>query len=159
MQTQTSNAGGMNVEYAHRVAVIINVGLIASLGIYAMLVEILKHNIHAQQTTEALGVVRTVFFIVGISLVIAIKYICKGIMLNKTRGESRHSLIARLQRYSVVTAALCETPGILGLVLFVLGGSRIDFYILLAMSAGMYAVYFPRLSTWKGWIGSAARST
>jgi hypothetical protein len=41
--------------------------------------------------------------------------------------------------------------------LFIIGGQRGDFYMLGLMSLVMFAVYFPRMSQWNDWLGSAKR--
>jgi len=50
---------------------------------------------------------------------------------------------------AIVTAALCEVPGIAALILLVLTGFYPDFYLLLAFSAALEAWHFPRLSRWE----------
>ena len=156
MSAPMSGPGNLNLQNAYRVVIVINVALIMSLVTYAMIVEVLKGSPRTTDAIESLGVLRAAFFAVGMVLVIAVKYL-QTTLLTKTTGESPQSLIAKLQRYSVVAAALSEVPGILGLALFIIGGARTDFYILLVMSLAMFAVYFPRLSQWKDWMGSAHR--
>jgi ABC-type Mn2+/Zn2+ transport system permease subunit len=154
MNTQTSGRFELSLEGVHRVAVLVNVALIGSLISYAMIVEILKNKLNVYETLAPLDVIRAVFFAVGIGLVLAVKYL-RGVLLTKTPGEASHLLVTKVQRYSIIAAMFSETPGVLGLVLFMMGGARTDFYILLIMSLGMFAVNFPRLSRWKEWLGSA----
>lgn len=47
---------------------------------------------------------------------------------------------------------LSEAPGILGLILFLLGGLNIDFYLLLFASLLLVFMYFPRRSGWEEWL-------
>jgi hypothetical protein len=53
---------------------------------------------------------------------------------------------------SMISAALCEVPVILGWVLFFLSGNVRDFYILLFISLVLFVLYFPRFSNWEEWI-------
>ena len=65
----------------------------------------------------------------------------------------------RLQTASIVTLALCESVGVFGVVLFVISGSAADFYLFLALSLGLFAIYFPRHDRWEEWARQMAPRT
>ena len=63
---------------------------------------------------------------------------------------ARNPLVPRLLTASIVALAMCEAIAIYGLVLFLLGGRRADFYGFAAFALVGFAVYFPRRSQWEG---------
>ena len=77
-------------------------------------------------------------------------------LLTRARAEGAAGQAGRLLMTAVITAALAEVPAILGLVLFMLFGLRGDFYVLLALSLALEALYFPRLDGWRAWAAEPA---
>jgi hypothetical protein len=132
----------------HRIAVVIHCAIAASLLAYIGVVEFLLWGDPLRGDTAAPGAVRYTCFAAALSLAVAVNLI-RGILLQGKSGEDARVRLQRLQRASIFTTALCEVPAVLGLVLLVIGGSRTDFYALLALSAVMLAAYFPRLSPWQ----------
>jgi len=63
--------------------------------------------------------------------------------------------VQRLLPASIVTLALCEAIAIYGVVLFLLGGRRSDFYGFAAGALLAFAFYFPRRSQWEEWAHQA----
>jgi F0F1-type ATP synthase membrane subunit c/vacuolar-type H+-ATPase subunit K len=55
----------------------------------------------------------------------------------------------RLFTGSLFTLLLTEAIAVYGLVLFMLGGRRLDFYAFAALSLVAFVVHFPRLSVWE----------
>jgi len=158
MTTTTSAprcSGGGDLESAYRASLILHAGSMISLVFFAVAIEMFKHII--QPAHAHVGMMKNIFFALGMGLFLSMK-ILRGMMLNRAPGDSLECLVGKLQRTSMVTAGLGQMPGVLGVCLFVLGGARVDSYILLAMSAAIYAAYFPRLSIWKEWLGSAAHT-
>lgn len=137
-------------------AVLITLAMLSSLVVYATIVEILRSSAAAVRGVENLGVIRVIFFVLGAVHFLTAR-IFREVMLRKKPGESIEKLLSRLTRASIFTSALCEVPAVLGLVLFIIGGQRGDFYMLGLMSLVMFAVYFPRMSQWNDWLGSAKR--
>jgi hypothetical protein len=54
-----------------------------------------------------------------------------------------------LSQAAVITLALCETVAVLGLVLFLLAGNAVDFYIFMAISLGFFYLFFPKYEQWE----------
>lgn len=145
------------IEVAHRQAVIVNGGVAGSLVAYAAVVEVLRR---AQPGSEAFAnfeMLRIALFAFA-GVMVFTSTVLKGIILRNppASGEQR---VVRLRIASVVTAAFAEAPAVLGLVLFMAGRQRSDFYILALVSAYMLARHFPRREQWESYVrrGGAAR--
>ncbi len=54
-----------------------------------------------------------------------------------------------LSQAAVITFALCESVAVLGLVLFLLAGNAVDFYIFMAISLGFFTLFFPKYEQWE----------
>ena len=80
-------------------------------------------------------------------------------LLKKAPGGELQVLAGKLSTSAIVIYALCETPAIYGLVLFLLAGLYQDFYLLLAYSLGLLLIHFPRYSRWEEWIGEGVGLT
>ncbi|HNZ28616.1 MAG TPA: hypothetical protein PKJ42_01365, partial [Candidatus Goldiibacteriota bacterium] len=50
---------------------------------------------------------------------------------------------------SVSVLMICQVPAVLGLVLFFSGGTKQDFYVMLAVSALMFVIFFPKYTEWQ----------
>lgn len=139
---------------------IINAAIVASLVIYAVVVEIMKARFYPfEGLIDNFDFVpfRYVLYVLAIANPIVIVQIRKA-LLKKASFDDRRNAIQRLSRTSVITAAFCETPAIMGLVLFLLSGLRRDFYILLALSFIFVFLFFPRYSNWEEWVRGKFKS-
>lgn len=145
------------VNAAYRVAIIISVSMIVSLGIYAAVVEFLSARGGLGEPVAAVDIVRYAVVGLAVALLLIVRVV-RGALLQKSARDDLASLLGRLIRSAIVTGALCEVPGVLGLVLFFLTAQTADFYLLAGMSIIMWAIYFPRRSHWQEWLGSAWRN-
>ena len=141
------------IRVAHRVAVTISAAVLATVPVYIFLVQFLL--LRAEHGMQGLDVIRIAFYAIGFSLMLIVKVV-QGVLLKKTSGQPAESLLRKLMHSAVVTAVFCEIPAVLGFILFLMGGTTTDFYILAAMTLGMWVVYFPRLRAWQDWLGSSA---
>ena len=57
--------------------------------------------------------------------------------------------VDNLSQAAVITLALCETVAVLGLVLFLLAGNAVDFYIFMMISLGFFYLFFPKYEQWE----------
>jgi hypothetical protein len=57
--------------------------------------------------------------------------------------------VDNLSTTAVITFALCEAVAILGLVLFLLAGQGLDFYIFMVISLGLFTLFFPKYDQWE----------
>ena len=56
---------------------------------------------------------------------------------------------ANLPQAAIITFALCESVAVLGLVLFLLAGNAMDFYIFMVISLGFFYLFFPKYEQWE----------
>ena len=57
--------------------------------------------------------------------------------------------VEKLSLTAIITFALCESVGVLGLVLFLLAGNSMDFYIFMVISLGFFTLFFPKYEQWE----------
>jgi hypothetical protein len=57
--------------------------------------------------------------------------------------------LRRLSTAAIIPLAICCSIGIYGLVLFLLGGSTLDFYLFLGLALVGFGIYFPRFEQWE----------
>jgi F0F1-type ATP synthase membrane subunit c/vacuolar-type H+-ATPase subunit K len=57
--------------------------------------------------------------------------------------------VENLSTTAVITLALCEAVALLGLVLFLLAGQAMDFYIFMVISLGFFTLFFPKYDQWE----------
>ncbi len=60
-----------------------------------------------------------------------------------------------LAQAAVITFALCEAVALLGLVLFLLAGNAMDFYIFMVISLGFFYLFFPKYDQWEQRLNAA----
>ncbi len=57
--------------------------------------------------------------------------------------------VEKLSQAAVITFALCESVAVLGLLLFLLSGQGLDFYIFMVISLGFFTLFFPKYDQWE----------
>jgi len=139
--------------------------MVASVFIYAGLVELISRQ-YAPFSGFVEGFEQTVvlrYVLIGVSVITfaIIGPLRRVLMSDKlaTLSASKNRLATgpgqpfygQFMNASVIVYALCETPSIYGLTLFLIAGNRIDFYIFMGMSLVGFAFYFPRYSQFKAW--------
>lgn len=152
---------------AYRTSMMIGLAMLWSLLVYAAMVELLRWNLAPFKgfaPFPAVDILRYVFLALSVADFFLIRFLRNRILSGKLnvqqapsppRGSSEQ--IQRLRVASVVTYALCESVAIYGLILFLIAGSRSDFYGFLVLSAVLYAVYFPRYGQWEQWVHEQER--
>ncbi|MBN1272078.1 MAG: hypothetical protein JXB26_07370 [Candidatus Aminicenantes bacterium] len=128
--------------------------ILASLAVYAIIVEIIKARFQPFSGYVPLQnpfLIRYILYAAAATQVIIIR-ILRGVFLRKNRQQDPEKLLGNLFRTSLITLALCEVPALIGLVLFFLGGFTKDFYILLFISLILMFMFFPRKNTWESWL-------
>lgn len=143
--------GNDALKTAYKTTVIIGIAMIASVVVYVVMAEILRGNMSQWRgfvfsTKDALyDYLRIAFLALGIFFPIVISSILRSVMLTP---EKLANPVSTFVSYSIITFALCESPAIYGLVLFLLAGNIMDMYIFAAISLALLAVFFPRYSRW-----------
>ena len=90
---------------------------------------------------------RYFFYAAGIVVIILLRALQKP-LAGRTEGKPPQEVFRRLSRASLITAVLCEGPGLFGFILFLLTGLHRDFIILLVISLFLSFMYFPRKRAW-----------
>jgi F0F1-type ATP synthase membrane subunit c/vacuolar-type H+-ATPase subunit K len=148
---------GLNFRQEYRVTTFVAVAMISALVVYAALVTIIQfqHQPFVGFAPERLGQLREGFFLAILFVLVGVRMSRKSV-LKKGTGDSPKTLVNKLRTATIVTFALCEVPAILGLVLFLLGGSAKDFYSLALVSLAFMVLYFPRYRHWETWVVGSA---
>ena len=143
---------GSQLKAAFRTNVIISGSLVASLVVYAVLVELIKARMRPLSGLLVPGIghqsIRYIFYGASVAAVVLVRLAGRSILRTMPGEDARH-LIHRLSRAGVLSSALAELPAVFGFVMFLLIESSRDFYILLFVSLFLQFMYFPRLKAWQ----------
>jgi F0F1-type ATP synthase membrane subunit c/vacuolar-type H+-ATPase subunit K len=131
----------------YRLATIIGIAMISCLLIYAFIVEFIKVNvnININLPSSMVDLLRYLFF--GIAIVEF--FLIRFLRSHMISGPPSAAKIQKLLSMTIFTYALCESVAIYGLILFLIGGRRFDFYSLMILSLIFFAIYFPRYAQWE----------
>jgi hypothetical protein len=135
-------------------AAMVGAALVASLVIYLALVEVLRAVLKPFRGFAGIPdiqPVRYAAFGAAAAVILLILILRHRLFLNKA-GEDIPSALHRLQKASLITLVLGEVPAVLGLALFLVGGSAVDFYIFLFASLLLTFINFPRRAAWEEWL-------
>lgn len=138
------------IDTAHRQAVIISAAIGASLLVYLVLVELLRRTLPAPSMIPNMQIVRIALFVLAGMMVMS-STVLKGVVLRNAPADAALRL-ARLRTASILSAALAEVPAMLGLVLFLVGRTTEDFYILGVVSLYMLVRHYPRRDQWENYL-------
>jgi F0F1-type ATP synthase membrane subunit c/vacuolar-type H+-ATPase subunit K len=145
---------------AYRTTVTIGLAMMASLLVYAVVVEVIKNRnptfrgfspLSADTFTTLLYTLLT-FAIVEFFV---IRIVNKALLSAKNRAVQSAPAAApyaQLMSAAIVTFVLCETVAICGLVLFLIQGDTTDFYLFLMISLVYFTIYFPKYNKWEEWV-------
>ncbi len=145
-------------------ATVIGYGMMGSLLIFAAIVETLKATTFESLgflSPSALDLLR--YLLLGITVIeFFVIRVMKNLILSgggrvstlSGQGDPLFSKVQKLFTAAIVSFAFCESVAIYGLVLFIIGGSSLDFYLFAFLSLIFFAVYFPKYSQWEEWVNS-----
>lgn len=148
--TSRHDASTEQVAAAYRQAAVTAGAIIASLGIYTIVVEGVLRSGTDAAPPAFFATLRIALFVVS-GVAIFTSTIVKGLMLRSGPADTAGRL-ARLRTASVVSMAFAEVPAVCGLVLVLLGRVRTDFYMLLVISLYMMVRHFPRRGGWEEYV-------
>jgi F0F1-type ATP synthase membrane subunit c/vacuolar-type H+-ATPase subunit K len=148
--TPTHNGSAEQVEMACRQATVIAAAIVASLGMYTFVVEMVMRSGTDAAPPAFFATLRIALFVVS-GIAIFTSTIVKGLMLRNAPADTAGRL-ARLRTASVISMAFAEVPAVSGLVLVLLGRVRTDFYMLLVISLYMMVRHFPRRGGWEEYV-------
>lgn len=144
------------------ITIVIGVAMIGSLFVYAGVVEYFKRSGESfgrYSGSRDVTILRYALISAALAEFFLIRIVSKLILAGKLttdradyRPVDQPWLIQRLSTAAIVVYALCESIGIFGLVLFLIGGSSLDFYIFFFMALASFIIYFPRYRAWEDWI-------
>ncbi len=128
---------------------IIWVALLVSLAIYLFVAFRVGTKVQSSINEETLGILRMVLYAIACAILIATRYIRKFIMSGKNQVSqpalaSEHLALQKYSAATIVALAMSESIGIYGLILFFLGKSSTDLYLLILISAAAMIMYRPR---------------
>jgi hypothetical protein len=123
----------------------IGLAMIASVFVYAGVVELIKWQLapfagFARLDPGTAGLIKYVFLALAAAQFGIIKVVQKIVSARS---------VDHLPQTAIITFALCESVGVLGLVLFLLAGNSPDFYIFMVISLGFFYLFFPKYEQWE----------
>jgi len=124
----------------------IGLAMIASVFVYAGVVEIIKWQLapfagFATLAPGTVALIKYIFLALAAAQFVVIKAVQKILPAPS---------VEKLSLTAIITFALCESVGVLGLVLFLLAGNSMDFYIFMVISLGFFTLFFPKYEQWEG---------
>jgi hypothetical protein len=128
----------------------IGLAMIASVFVYAGVVELIKWRMapfsgFARLDPGTAGLIKYVFLALAAAQYGIIKVVQKIVPARSAD---------HLPQAAVITFALCESVAVLGLVLFLLAGNSLDFYIFMVISLGFFYLFFPKYAQWEKVVNS-----
>ena len=123
----------------------IGLAMIAAVFIYAGVVELIKWQWapfagFARLDPRTVGILKYAFLALAAAQFGIIKVVQKIVPAKSPDN---------LPQTAIITFALCEVVAVLGLVLFLLAGNAMDFYILMTISLGFFYLFFPKYDQWE----------
>ena len=112
-------------------------------------------HLPGKTSQDAIVWIRCLLYLIAAASFATIVFL-KKIFLQKNPQDNLSTLITKLKMSAIITFGICETPGIYGLVLYFIGGSRTDFYVLAVYSLVLFAIFYPRINQWEEHVASAA---
>lgn len=129
----------------------IGLAMIAAVFAYAGVVEVIKWQWKpftgfAKLPPQSAVVLKYIFLVLAAAQYVIIKVVQKIILAQS---------VDNLPQAAIVTFALCETVAIFGLVLFLLTGNGMDFYVFMVISLGFFYLFFPKYEQWEQIVSAA----
>ncbi len=150
----TTNLKNQNIALKSRYLAVNLIGLamiVAGL-VYAGVVELLKwqwapfHGF-AKLPPQTASLLKYIFLVLAAAQFVTVKVVQK-ILLARS--------LDNLPQAAIITFADCETVAIFGLVLFLLTGNALDFYVFMVISLGYFYLFFPKYEDWEQRVSDAA---
>lgn len=125
--------------------------IIAGLFILAAIAEIVR-SVYAPFNGFAANVkwvpgLRNFFYLMAMFNILLIRYIIMRIYI--AAGDiTDETIVKRLSKADIASMLISQLPCLYGLVLFLMAGDLIDFYLLFGFSVIYSMIYFPRYKKW-----------
>jgi len=122
-------------------------GITGAIVVYTAVVEALGALGHRPPLAPpAAYAAKYALYLLGLFPVAALKFTGGRLEGKKATPEET---VKALTLQAVVRAAVCELPAVSGLIMFLLTGYRLDFYLLAVFALGLEVYHFPRLGLWE----------
>ena len=122
----------------------------ASLVTCLVMVEVFRRSGPSPTAVPGFDQIRIALFAVAAVLIFT-STVIKSLLLRQASADPALRL-ARVRTATILAAVMAELPALLGVVLFLLGGSQNDFYILAVVSLYMLVRHFPRREPWDAYV-------
>jgi F0F1-type ATP synthase membrane subunit c/vacuolar-type H+-ATPase subunit K len=142
-----------NLKQRYLVTNFIGLAMIGSVFIYAVIVEIFKRYYAPFQGFAALPPKLAEMLTYILLFVALVFYFVIRFLKRKVATQSPQFL----PQIAILTFALCEAVAVFGLMLFLLTGNSLDFYMFFAVSLLLFYLFFPKYDHWEKIV--AAHST
>jgi F0F1-type ATP synthase membrane subunit c/vacuolar-type H+-ATPase subunit K len=123
----------------------IGLAMIASVFVYAGVVELIKWQLAPFAGFATLAPQTVVYFKYAFLALAAAQFVIIKAVQKILPAPS----VEKLSLTAIITFALCESVAVLGLVLFLLAGNSMDFYIFMVISLGFFTLFFPKYDQWE----------
>ncbi len=141
----------------YREAKLIAWAMMGGLAFYAGVVEFFSTQVDSFKgyDPERIKEFKDYFILGGVLAFILIRAARTAIM-KREPDDTFGRLLGRLKTAHIVGYAIAEIPAVLGLVLFLFTGDRMDFYLLGVFSILAMVLYYPKLNHWEVWLQKPA---
>lgn len=120
-----------------------------SVIIYGLITYYLLSRSTGQPVFDNAEMIRQIFWVVGFSISITIGLMRRVVFRNSRKKElTAQETLKHLQTSSMVTFGMCESIGILGLVLALMTKNMNDYYGLAFLSLISFGIFFPKIHIW-----------
>lgn len=136
-----------NLKKAYLAAAAAAGGIIGAIVLYTFFAEALRFMGHKPPLAgPAAYAVKYALYVAGLSALAAMKFAAAKFAEKKATPEET---VKALTIEAIVKAAIGEVPAVSGLIMLILTGYRLDFYLLAVFSVGLEIYHFPRLAQWE----------
>jgi F0F1-type ATP synthase membrane subunit c/vacuolar-type H+-ATPase subunit K len=131
----------------------IGLAMIAAIFFYAGVVEVIKWQWapftgFTKLPPQTASLLKYIFLALAAGQLVIIKAVQKILPARS---------LDNLPQAAIITFALCETVAIFGLVLFLLTGNGLDFYVFMVISLGYFYLFFPKYEQWEQMVSVAGQ--
>ncbi len=138
-----------------RPASLVSAVIVASLAVYLALVLVVQMALRPFSGLARISGMRLIHdgaYYATAAIGLLLLLLLRPRLFKKKAGEDVGSALLRLQKATLLTMILSEVPALFGLVLFLVGGNAVDFYLLFFASIVLAFIHFPRRGAWEDWL-------
>lgn len=150
------NLQGEDLQEKFNVARIIYMVIMATLVVYTYVAILVNNGPYVgdnQEFPPSLNIFKYILYGLSFIMFFIINFIRQTILYgkNQPKNVTHTSKGSKFLILTIVTAALCESVLIYGLILFFVGKQIKDFYFLALVSLVYFLNFFPKYSQWEEW--------